>query len=266
MFLSSQAFGHGALDEQIKAVSARIKMDSVNTKLYVKRGQLYVKHEEFQAAIKDYQKARRLQFDLHITDLLLAQLYVQTKELQTALIYANTFLEHNPTHISALITRAGIYQELGQGVAFQSDLESALHLLKEPNPGHYTDIADAVLLADGSNFEEAIIWLKKGQQKFGFDIVLKSKEIELHQQAKQYDQAILVIDSILEKMQRKEKWLFQKALMYQKTENRTLAKAYYEATLNAIQQLPKRLQGTTSMLELEIQAIENIALLNRDYD
>ncbi len=250
---NSRLPAHGDLSEQIERISKRIEKDSTNAKLYLKRGQLHAQHKDFKEAKQDYYKARKLNKEFFVTDLLLAQLYAENNLPDTALIHANAYLKHHPTHPNALITRAGIYQHLGEFDLCQKDLENAIANIKAPNPGHFVSISKAVLLKDSSNVAEAVEWLKKGEEEFGFDIVLKTKEAELYVQSKQYENAILTIDNIIEQFPRKEKWLYEKAMIYEKMGNIDLAKKEYEATLTAIQKLPKRLQKTSKMLQLEAQ-------------
>ena len=258
-----QLFAHGDLSEQIEHISKRIEKDSTNAKLYLKRGQLHAQHEDFEEAKKDYIKARILNKELFITDLLLAQLYAENNLADTALIHANVFLKRYPDHSKAFITRAGIYQQLGEFGLCQKDLESAMANLKNPNPGHFVSISKAVLLQDASNVSEAVEWLKKGEEKFGFDIVLKTKEVELYEQSKQYENAILTIDNIIRQFPRKERWLFKKAVIYEKMGNTELAKKEYKATLAAIQNLPKRLQRTSKMLQLEVETYMKLEGLSK---
>ena len=97
LFFNDEVKGHGALDEQIKELTTRIKQEPKNAKLFLKRGQLYAQHEEFFPARQDYLAARSLDQNLRITDLLLAELYLQNKLVDTALFYVNTFLTQNPS-------------------------------------------------------------------------------------------------------------------------------------------------------------------------
>ncbi len=258
LFLNTSLSAHGDLDLQIERISKRIEKNSSNANLYLKRGQLYNQHKEPKKAKQDYFNARNLDNNLLITDLLLAQLLVDNNEANAALPYINLFLKNHANHSIALIARAKIYQQMRQPDLCQKDLENALTNITEPNPSHFISISEAVLMTDDSNISEALSWLKKGEEKFGFDIVLKSKEVDLYVQSKQYENAILTIDKIMEHFQRKEKWLFQKATIYEKGGKTDLAKIHYDATLEAINKLPKRIQMTSKIIELEVYSLQRI--------
>ncbi len=262
LFLNTSLFAHGELDLQIERVSKRIEKEPHNAILYIKRGQLYAQHKEPKAAKQDYFQARDLDNKLLITDLLLARLLAENNDANSALVYVNLFLKNHPNHSIALITRAKIHQQIRQPDLCQKDLEKALAHLSEPNPSHFISISEAVLLADDSNITDALSWLKKGEEKFGFDIVLKSKEVDLYVQSKQYENAILTIDKILENFQRKEKWLYQKAIIYEESGKIEQAKIHYGATLEAINELPKRIQMTAKIIELEVNSLKRIDRLS----
>lgn len=259
LFLISSLFAHGDIHEQIEKTSKRIEKDPDNANLYLKRGQLYANHNEFKEAKTDYLKARQLNVDLEITDLLLAKAFSANKEPNEALIYANTFLKNQPNNPNGLIVRAGIFQQLKNNFAVKRDLEKAFDNIKNPTPTHYVTIAEA----HHSDFEVAIYWLKKGQARFGFDIVLKEKEVKILVENEEYDRALLAVNEILERSPRKEKWLFQKGEISEKSNQKEVALTNYNATLAAIQNLPKRIQGTRKMMELEAQTIEKVQNLSK---
>lgn len=263
LFLQTSLFAHGDLDIQIERISKRIEQEADNADLYLKRGQLYAQHNEPKKSKQDYLLARNLDKNLLITDLLLAQLFADNNDADAALPYVNLFLKNHANHSIALITRAKIHQQMSQPDLCQKDLENAMAHLSEPNPSHFISIAEAVLLADDSNLSEALSWLKRGEEKFGFDIVLKSKEVDLYVESEQYENAILTIDKIMEHFQRKEKWFFQKATIYEKDGKTNLAKIHYDATLEAINQLPKRIQMTSKIIELEVHSLNRINGLSK---
>ena len=252
-------FAHGDLHEQIERTSKRIEKQPDNAELYLKRGQLYAQHDEFENARKDFLKARELNPDLTITDLLLAKVYAENQKPYEALPYSNTFLKNHPNDANGLIIRAGIFQQLKNNDAAKADLEKAFDNIESPNPGHFIAIAEA----HHSDFETALNWLQKGQKKFGFDIVLKEKEVEILVENRKYDRAILTVNEILERLPRKEIWLFEKGEIYEKAQNQEAALTNYKMALKAVQDLPKRIQGTRKMMELEARVLEKIESLSK---
>ena len=261
LYFLSPLLAHGDLSKQIERLTHLIKKDSTNAELYLKRGQLHAEHKDFINAKKDYQRARSLNAELLLTDLLLAQLLAEHNQLDSALHHILLFLKHQSDHPNALITRAGIYRKSGQLELCKKDLEKAMAVLEERTPGHFINIANAVLLADTSNVEEALGWLKKGEEHFGFDIVLKSKEVELFTLSNQFDAALRTVDTIMVHFPRKEKWLFEKALIYELAGEIDLARKECDETLIAVSALPHRIQKTSKMLELEARVHMKLEVL-----
>lgn len=261
LFLIPSLLAHGDLHAQIEQINQAIQQEPNKATLYLKRGQLYSKHDNFEAAQQDYLTARTLDNQLFITDLLLAQLFANHQKNDLALSHINSFLAKHPQHPNALTIRANIFKQMGQMDKCQANLELAFTYLKVPYPSHFVEMSKAVLLADASNVDAALAWLQKGQAHFGFDIVLKEKEMDLWLQSQNYAAAIRTIDDILKRFPRKEKWLFKKASIYQHTQQVELAKTHYQATLKAIQELPIRLQRSNKMLALEAQALERLQFL-----
>lgn len=261
LFFIPSFFAHGDLHEQIEQLSQAIQQEPNEAALYLQRGQLYSKHDNFEAAQQDYLTARKLDEQLLITDLLLAQLLAVHQKNDLALSHINTFLEKHPHNSNALTIRANIFKQMRHMAKCLADLEQALFHLKVPYPSHFVEMSEAVLLADASNVEAAMVWLQKGQAHFGFDIVLKEKEMDLWLKSQNYDEALNTIDDIIAQFPRKEKWLFKKAIIYESVQEIELAKTHYQATLDAIQTLPKRLQHSSKMLALEAQALEKLILL-----
>ena len=261
LFLSgvlSTLSAHEDLMVQIQQLTKRIEKESNNANLYVLRGQLYAQHQEHAAAISDFRKAKKLHPDLLITDLLLAKVLAAQKRPKLALSPINVFLKNQPKHLDGLLIRAGIYQQLGNNVAAQKDFEQVILQNKKVQPKHYLAIVENFLSVDSTNIAPALAWLNKGQQQFGFDIVLKQKEIDLLVEHQLYKKALQRIDELLPHFQRKEQWLFKKGQILEKDQAFEQASMQYEATLATIAQLPKRLQMTKRMLVLEATTIERL--------
>lgn len=261
LFIPFCCFAHGDLHEQIQYVSKQIKQTPNNANLYLHRGQLYSQHNQLDSAIYDLKKAQRLNPDLIITHLILAEVFSKDHQPLIALENINEFLNLKPNNPDGLIIRAGIYRQLKRELTAKQDLQSVFSALKEPAPKHYIAITEACLRADSTNFEEALDWLKKGQNQFGFDIVLKEKEINLLVEYQEYSQALLAIDDLLNHFPRKEKWLFQKGQICEKANQSATALTHYYASLKTIQDLPKRIQMTRKMLDLEAKTIDRIQKL-----
>ncbi len=251
---SSQMFAHGPVHESIIRVSKEIEASPDSADLYIQRGQFYQVDDDFDKAFSDYTKARELAPHMQIIDLQFAKLFAKNNYANSALIYINQYLANQPQNLKGLMSRAAIYTQLGKDSLAVLDFEAGIAQAKNPVPEYYLDISKAVLAADSTNFENAIKWLQKGEEAIGFNIVLRSHAIDLAVLQGDYDQAIMYVDKILEKMKRKEKWLIKKAEIYETANRPKEAYATYIQALQSIKQLPRHTRGTRTVTELQAKA------------
>lgn len=245
------AKGHGPVHESIKRVTKEIEKNPSSASLYLERGKYYQVDRDFDHAFADFMKAKSLNSDLEEVNFFCAKLFSEHHYPISALDYIQTFLIGKPTHINGLVLRASIYKQMGEDSLSVLDFEQAISLSREPKPEYYTQISKAVLLADSTNYADAISWLEKGEEKLGFNIVLKSYALDLAKKNEDYDKALRIIDSTLLKLNRKEKWLFKKAEVEELAGRPQSAQSSYQDAMTAIQQLPVRIQRTRMVMELE---------------
>ncbi len=255
---------HGPVHELINEVSKKIEADPQNARLYLERGEYYRLDHDFDAAYSDLLFAERLDPNLHIdVSFHLAKLFSEHRYPQSGLGYINEFLTVYPQHIKGLITRAGIYKQLGQDSLSVLDFATALDYAKEPRPYHFLEIAQATLRTDSTDFEGAKYWLAKGESVLGFNIVLRSYSIEIDRLAQDWPEALAKVDDIIDRLPRHEKWLLYKAELLEEAGQIPAAIKTYEATLEAIEKLPRRMQSTRAVNEwqatalLRLQALQN---------
>ena len=257
------ALAHGDLDRKIARVSAQLAAAPDSAALYLKRGQLYLQHRDFSLARTDLRTARRLDDTMTITDFLLAQVCSGENDPDRALLHIDAYLKAHPRAPQALVVRAGIYRRLGRHAACRADLAAALALFDPPVPAHYVLIAEAVLLDEATNVDEALHWLDAGMARFGSDIVLQTKKIDLLERVARYEEALVEVEALLRTYPRKERWHYRKAVLLEAAARPAAARRSLLAAQQAILQLPTRLQMTNKILELEADCLAALARLDQ---
>ncbi len=259
-----QLLAHGPVHESIVRLTKSIEQAPDSADLYLQRGQFYQIDGDFDRAFTDYNKAKKLLPNLLHTDVQIAKLFLENKYSNSALLYVNPVLEKKPDHVGALMTRAAIYTALNENELAASDFETAILHVKEPRPEHYIAISKAVIMADSTNYKESVQWLQKGEEVLGDNIVLRTYAIDLAVSHQVYDEALSMTNSVIEKMPRKEKWLFRKAEILETAGQIDEAIAACEQASIAISQLPRHIQGTRSVSELEAQIAMKLIKLTND--
>ncbi len=249
--VNNQVYAHGPIHENILRITKEIEENPNNPNLYVTRGQYYQTDMDFDRAYADFQTARLLDAGNEMIDYHFARLFAEHNYPNTALNFANLFLTHLPNHVGGLMVRASVYTQLSKDSLAVLDFEEAIANLREPRPEYYIDIARATLQADSLAYKSAMNWLEKGDAALGYNVVLKSKMIDIALANDDYDKALTVVDAILEKFSRKEKWLVAKADILMAAKRLELAKSCYLQADAAIEKLPKRHRYTRMVMELE---------------
>ena len=149
---------HEDLSDQIKIVTAKIKLNPRDPSLYFERAELFRGDSHWALAEKDYLYTRKLSPEMNAIDLGLGLLYYDTKRWKESLQELSRFLKKKPDHAVARITRARVLKILGD---FPGAIEDYFIALKiQPDPAVY--IERARLLAAENKMEEALTGLNEG--------------------------------------------------------------------------------------------------------
>lgn len=259
---STFVFAHGPIHESIKRVTKKIKKDPKNASLYIERGQYYQIDENFDQAYNDFLTAKSLDPDIKELDYHCGKLFSQNGYPVTAERFTNNFLSYNSKHVGGLMLRASIYVQMGKDSLAIIDYEEAIRNTTTPQPEYFVDISKACIAADSTDFNSALKWLEKGEEYLGFNIVLMSYSYDLAKDVKEFEKAATIVDKVLPKLNRKESWLYKKAVVLEMAKDNENARNIYQETIKQIKNLPVRLQKTKMMLELEANTRMALIRLN----
>lgn len=259
--ISLTLVAHGPIHELILQTTQEIKEDPDNASLYVKRAEFYRIDDDFDKCVADLLVAKKLAPETPGLDYLFAQIHADNGYPNTGMHYIQKVLDETPDHINALQLRASIYIQMKEEALAIKDFDHSLSIMKQPRPQHFIDIAKATLRADSTDYEGAISWLNKGEERLGFNIVMRSFANELDVKFGNYDRAIKRLDEVIGKFKRHDKWLLEKAQILETAKRLPEARDTYKSTLAAIRSLPKSKRSTKMVMEWEadsIMAIERI--------
>ena len=251
-----RAAAHGAIDEQITALTNRIKEDPQNAVLYLKRGELHRYHLDLDAAMADYERAARLDPTLAGVDLARGKTLLQAGSFSQANSALDRFLAKHPAHAEALATRARVLVVLGQRLAAAADYTRAIAAAEShgrPNLDYYLERARALAAEGGAHAAEALRGLDEGVRRLGPIIPLQLFAIELELAGQRYDAALARLDSLAAQSPRKEAWLAHRGDILAQAGRAVQARLAYERALAAIESLPARHRTTEATAKLEAQ-------------
>lgn len=170
--LPAVVFAHPELQEQIDLVSAQIEADAGNACLYLKRGNLHRRHQDWEAAYRDFGRARELDPDLPDVDWLEGRTLVDAGRYREGERLLNGYLETAPESASALQTRARARSSLGRHLEAAADYGSAIEHAEHPSPGLFDFQARELAAAGPEHFPEATTVVTAGLARFPGEVSL----------------------------------------------------------------------------------------------
>lgn len=255
--IAPPALAHVALDEQIGELTHRIQHQPNDATLYLRRGELHRIRREWDAAVSDYETARRIDPEMASVDLCLGRLLLETDRPAQARAALDRFLSRRPDHAEGLVFRARSQEMMGDHLAAAADLTRAIERSappERPRPEYYLDRARALMAAGEAHLDEALHGLDAGLERLGEPVTLVLSAIELEVKAGRYDAALARVDRIATRAARKEIWLGRRAEILELAGRLDEARRCHEQTLEAIESLPSARRGAAAVLELESSA------------
>lgn len=250
--LSSFAYAHEGLHEQIGAITAKIKRDPKNASLYLQRGELHRLHHDWTRAAADYDRAARLQPNLKIVDLARGKMLFESGRLQRAKLTLDRFLTKQPNHYEGLTTRARVLAKLGSNADSVKDFTHAIAQSSVPEPELYLERAQVT-----ANIDEALKGLDEGIKRLGPVVTLQLAAIELELRRHNYDGALTRLDLIAAQSERKETWLVRRGEILKLAGREEEARAAFNAALIAIESLPVARRQSKAVRELQLRATKH---------
>jgi predicted Zn-dependent protease len=251
ILLSSFAYAHEGLHEQIAAITAKIKRDPKNASLYLQRGELHRLHRDWSRAATDYNRAARLQPGLTIVDLARGKMLFESGRLQRSKLVLDRFLSQQPNHFEGLTTRARVLAKLGSTADAIKDFTGAI--AQSPEPELYLERAETTI-RDGKRLDEALSGLDEGIKQLGPIVTLQLPAIELELRRQNYEGALSRLDLIAAQSERKETWLVRRGEILRLAGRDEEARAAFNAALVAIESLPPSRRQSKAVTALQIRA------------
>jgi predicted Zn-dependent protease len=251
ILLSSFAYAHEGLHEQIAAITAKIKRDPKNASLYLQRGELHRLHRDWSRAATDYNRAARLQPGLTIVDLARGKMLFESGRLQRSKLVLDRFLSQQPNHFEGLTTRARVLAKLGSTADAIKDFTGAI--AQSPEPELYLERAETTI-RDGKRLDEALSGLDEGIKQLGPIVTLQLPAIELELRRQNYEGALSRLDLIAAQSERKETWLVRRGEILRLAGRDEEARAAFNAALVAIESLPPWRRQSKAVTALQVRA------------
>jgi tetratricopeptide (TPR) repeat protein len=248
---SPSAWAHGELHELIEKATRDIALNPRNPELYFNRAELHRNHSAWDAALADLGRAEALSNQWHILHFARARLLLGADWVQSAKVAADRFLQTEPNHMEALVTRARARVKLGEAVDAAEDYTRAIAAAFPPAPELYLERAQALMSAGAAYHDRALQSLEDGLSTLGPIATLQLAAVDLELKQNRLDAALARLDQVMAQAPRKETWLVRRGdILRQAGRNKEAAEAFSRA-LAELQGLPVHRRSTPAMVELE---------------
>ncbi len=199
MWTAPSALGHGAVHEQISAITERLKAAPEDAMLYVRRGRLYLEAAHLDDAVRDFEQALTLDGKLAPAHYFLGLALLQAQRARAAEASARRFLglltrddRGGRYRGQLLLARSLSAQKRDQdaSIAYEAALATGLG-----EPDDYLEYARVAERAGG--VERALAVLDAGQKKLGVLAALVERAVQLELGQGNTDAALLRLDELI---------------------------------------------------------------------
>ncbi len=251
-FSTHPAIAHGDLHEVIDGVTKAIADTPDNAALFLRRAELYRLHHDWAAAEADYGHAIRLQPELSVVKLGLAQVRLAQGRERAGLQLLDDFLVSTPAHPGARALRADILERRGDWQKADADL--AVAVASSPESFYATKRSE--LLERHGRTDAAVRCLDEASRRHGRVPVLDQRAIAIEERAGHIDGALKRVEDLIAKEPRPDVWLARKAQLLAKSGRMAEAQAAWQEAGAAFAKVPANMRGMAANCKLaaEIRA------------
>ncbi len=245
---TSSTLAHGDLHERIAALTAQIQEHPRDVELRLARAELERQHGEWEAALKDYDEAERLDPRAAALDLGRGRVHFDAGEDALALPPLSRFLARFPQNTEALRHRALTLARLARHREAAADFDTLLRAATAPQPDDFLEAARSWRALERS--DEALRVLAEGSARLGAVPALEELALAIESEAGQTDAALARIERALGRSPRREPWLERKARILLQAGRTEEARAAAREGLELIAALPEARRTTPLLQEL----------------
>jgi tetratricopeptide (TPR) repeat protein len=246
------AAAHGAIHEQLQALSVALENAPNDPALLYRQAELLVAHDNRDAALRSLDRVDTLVPGRYPTALLRARLALAAGQPgQTEVILAAHLAAH-PDDLTALLLRARAHSALGQHDEARADYREVWHHREAaPDCDLVQEIADA-LAADAP--PEALTVLDAGLQRHGPVPSLLLRALELDLALARYDSALQRVETLRGLSPRPEPWMARRAEILAQAGRAAESHAAWQALAAHLDTLPNLDRGTPAIRRLAERA------------
>jgi len=254
---------HPDLEMRIEMANQQIELFPDDAGLYFERGQLNMQHEDWDGAVADFERVLQLTPDFDGARVARGVALFKAGWVRSAKVVLDSYLQDYPEDATALLTRGRALAAVGEHLQAARDLNRAILFVSDPKPDYYLELAGEYVLGGEEHVGDALKVIDAGIERFGPLVTLELVAIDLEIKLARVDQALARLDLVAAQSQRKERYFVRRGEILEAAHRDGEARSAYQAGLEAIDELPLRLQRNKATKALQSQAREGLARLGQ---
>ncbi|MFT5138456.1 MAG: tetratricopeptide (TPR) repeat protein [Rhodothermales bacterium] len=204
--LANPAWSHPDLLAQIEALDLKIQEQANNVDLLIKRGDLHRRHQDYSAATRDFEAARKTEPTHSVLDFYQGRLLLELGKLAGAEDYLSRYVKSHPEHAKAWILRGEASIGLNNPLKANEYFSQAIQRSKSPSPDMYRQQILSLVVIGHSKFPAALQAVNNGLQQFGIEVTLLGLGVDISLASNQLTQAQLYLDMLPKPLFKLPQW------------------------------------------------------------
>lgn len=246
----TRALAHGEPSEELERLNASLDTNPNQVVLLLKRAEIHRRYQHFDEALDDLQAVRSLSPNHDQIGFLIGRTLAEKGDFEQAEIELTRFLEASGSNVQAQAAFARVLHAQRKYLAAAKAYDQVIALQEPALPEHFLSRADALVDAGGPHLDEALTGIEQGMIELGPLIVLQRVAIDINLRQGDRVAALNRIEKIVQTIDRKESWLFQKAKILLDMGQYENAQEQLVLAQSTIDLLPHRIRNSAAMIEL----------------
>ncbi|WP_287245386.1 lipopolysaccharide assembly protein LapB [Okeania sp. SIO1H5] len=252
-FFFCPTYPHPGHNEKIETLTHHISTKGDQAAYYIERANFYRISGNYHKALKDLEASDNLNSHSPEIQLTRGRILAELGQYRNAITSFDSFLNASPEDSRGYEARARVLEKLGMAVEAAHDFQKAIETGKRTRPNWYIEQARLYALAKGNYSDSAEAVLLEGIKNAGEIVALQEALVSLYESTSDYEKAIDVSKSILEKPGRKERWHKRRSILFFKMGQFSQAKNELSAAYRAVEKLPQHKRHNIALLNLKAE-------------
>ena len=248
--LAHWASAHGDASDYLEHLNKELKENGYQIELLLARAEVHRRQHRYDQSLKDLSQAQSLA--PHNVDILYERSLTlhERGDYAEAITAIKQYLEEKPTSPRAYLALAATLEAQSLFLDAARAYDRAIRHQPKPIPDYFIARADSYVAAGHEHLDKALQGLNEAINLLGPLLTLQRLALEVEMRQANHQAALERVDVILQRAERKETWLVEKARILEASGDTEQAHQALLLAIDSIEALPRRIRTTPAMRTL----------------